>query len=120
MAQAKAAPTDDLIQPFHLNGREVRGRIIRMGSVAHAVLTRHSLPPAAASLLGRAMALTAMMASAMKFDDDRRRRVMDRPRCWWRTTGMAAICGAISACRSRLTRCVTPARMACWARASWP
>ena len=68
MAQAKAAPTDDLIQPFHLNGREVRGRIIRMGSVAHAVLTRHSLPPAAASLLGEAMALTAMMASAKKFD----------------------------------------------------
>lgn len=62
------APTDDLIQPFHLNGREIRGRLIRLGAVAHAALTRHDLPPAAASLLGEAMALTAMMASAMKFD----------------------------------------------------
>ena len=68
MDSDRAAPTDDLIQPFHLNGREVRGRIIRLGSVAHAVLTRHALPPAAASLLGEAMALTAMMASAMKFN----------------------------------------------------
>lgn len=59
---------DDLIQPFHLNGREVRGRLVRLGPVADAILNRHRLPAAAASLLGEALALTAMVASALKFD----------------------------------------------------
>lgn len=59
---------DDLIQPFHLNGREIRGRLVRLGSVADAILNRHGLPPAPASLLGEALALSAMIGSALDFD----------------------------------------------------
>lgn len=59
---------DDLIQPFHLNGREIRGRLVRLGSVADAILNRHDLPPAPASLLGEALALSSMIGSALDFD----------------------------------------------------
>ncbi|PJK27556.1 molecular chaperone Hsp33 [Minwuia thermotolerans] len=59
---------DDLIQPFHLNGREIRGRLVRLGPVADAILNRHDLPPAPAALLGEALALSAMIGSALDFD----------------------------------------------------
>ncbi|MEC9346552.1 MAG: Hsp33 family molecular chaperone HslO [Pseudomonadota bacterium] len=58
----------DLILPFHLNGREVRGRLVRLDKVANGILGRHDLPPAAASILGEGLALTALIASALKFD----------------------------------------------------
>ncbi|WP_416898754.1 MAG: Hsp33 family molecular chaperone HslO [Minwuia sp.] len=60
--------TDNLIQPFHLNGREVRGRIVRMGGLAHDIISRHALEPAPAALLGEALALASMVGSALNFD----------------------------------------------------
>ena len=55
------------ILPFHLEGRPVRGRLVRLGSLADALLGRHDLPGDVSRLLGQALALTAGLAAALKF-----------------------------------------------------
>lgn len=55
------------IQPFRLRDRPVRGRVIRLGPLADALLTRRDPPPPVARLLGQALALTAGLAAALKF-----------------------------------------------------
>jgi molecular chaperone Hsp33 len=62
----------DLVVPrgvtsFHLEGKPVRGRLVRLGPLADALLTRHANPDAVTRLLGEALALTAGLASALKF-----------------------------------------------------
>ena len=52
------------ILPFHLDERPVRGRLVRLGPLAEALLSRHDYPPAIAQLSGEAMALTAGLAAA--------------------------------------------------------
>jgi molecular chaperone Hsp33 len=55
------------IVPFFLPRRPVRGRLIRLGPLADALLTRHANPPAVRRLLGQALALAAGLAAALKF-----------------------------------------------------
>lgn len=55
------------VQPFHLHDKPVRGRLIRLGALADALLTRHDSHPAVARLMGHALALTAGLAAALKF-----------------------------------------------------
>ncbi len=55
------------VQPFHLRDKPVRGRLVRLGPLADALLTRRDNPPAIARLLGQALALTAGLAAALKF-----------------------------------------------------
>ncbi|WP_369413612.1 Hsp33 family molecular chaperone HslO [Caldovatus aquaticus] len=55
------------VLPFHLEGRPVRGRLVRLGPLAEAILGRHDHPPAVAALLGQALALAAGLAAALKF-----------------------------------------------------
>ncbi|MCS6892045.1 MAG: Hsp33 family molecular chaperone HslO [Rhodovarius sp.] len=55
------------VQPFHLPGRPVRGRLIRLGPLAEALLSRHDHPPPVTRLVGEALALTAGLATALKF-----------------------------------------------------
>ena len=55
------------ITPFFLPQRPVRGRLIRLGILADALLARHDLHPVVAQLAGQALALTAALASALKF-----------------------------------------------------
>ena len=55
------------ITPFHLPGRPVRGRLIRLGPLADALLTRHDNHPAVTRLTGQALALAAGLAGALKF-----------------------------------------------------
>jgi molecular chaperone Hsp33 len=55
------------VQPFHLAAKPVRGRLIRLGPLADALLTRHQLQPAVTRLLGEALALTAGLAAALKY-----------------------------------------------------
>jgi len=59
---------DDLIQPFQLNGVDVRGRLVRLGAVVDEIHRRHGYPEAVAGLLGEALALTALLAGTLKFD----------------------------------------------------
>lgn len=56
------------ILPFHLDERPVRGRLVRLGPLADALLGRHDYQPAIAKLAGEAMALTAGLAAALKFE----------------------------------------------------
>ena len=63
-----SAPADDLVQPFQIEGANLRGRLIRLGPVVDAVLTRHNYPEPVATLLGEALTLCATLASALKFE----------------------------------------------------
>ena len=56
------------ILPFHLDERPVRGRLVRLGPLADALLRRHNYRPEVAKLAGEAMALAAGLAAALKFE----------------------------------------------------
>jgi molecular chaperone Hsp33 len=58
----------DIIQPFEIEGLEVRGRLVRLSTVADEILTRHDYPDAVAKQLAEMMALSAVMAAALKYD----------------------------------------------------
>ena len=55
------------VLPFHLPGRPVRGRLIRLGPLADALLTRHENDKTVTALAGQALALAAALSSALKF-----------------------------------------------------
>lgn len=55
------------VQPFHLHQKPVRGRLVRLGSLAEALITRHAQDPAVLRLMGEALALTAALATALKY-----------------------------------------------------
>ncbi len=55
------------VTPFHLPGQKVRGRLVRLGPLAEALLTRHAQHPAVTRLAGEALALVAGLAAALKF-----------------------------------------------------
>jgi molecular chaperone Hsp33 len=65
-------PVPDLVvprgvNPFHLRRKPVRGRLVRLGPLAEALLTRHDHPEPVTRLQGEALALTAGLASALKY-----------------------------------------------------
>jgi molecular chaperone Hsp33 len=55
------------VVPFHLPLRPVRGRLVRLGPLADALLSRHDNHPAVTRLAGEALALVAALGSALKF-----------------------------------------------------
>ncbi len=55
------------VTPFFLPGRPVRGRLVRLGTLADSLLTRHDSPPQVTRLAGQALALVAGLASGLKF-----------------------------------------------------
>lgn len=55
------------VTPFFLPGRPVRGRLVRLGTLADALLTRHASPESVTQLSGQALALVAGLASGLKF-----------------------------------------------------
>lgn len=55
------------VTPFYLPGRPVRGRLVRLGPLADALLTRHDNHPAVTTLAGQALALAAALATALKY-----------------------------------------------------
>ncbi len=65
-------PVPDLVVPravvpFFLPRRPVRGRLVRLGPLADALLTRHANHPCVTRLVGQAMALAAGLSTALKF-----------------------------------------------------
>jgi molecular chaperone Hsp33 len=65
-------PVPDLVVsrgvlPFYLPGRPVRGRLVRLGPLADALLTRHDNHPVVSRLAGEALALAAALSTALKF-----------------------------------------------------
>src|SRR6476646_8951408 len=65
-ASGPAQPDDDLVLPFRTVRSDVVGRVIRLGSVVDAVLSRHAYPEPVSHALGEALILTAMLGSALK------------------------------------------------------
>src|SRR5579872_5992663 len=59
---------DDLVQPFQIDPFRLRGRLVRLGSLLDAILTRHSYPEPVAVMLGEAIALAVALAGALKYD----------------------------------------------------
>ncbi|MGA3402908.1 MAG: Hsp33 family molecular chaperone HslO [Acetobacteraceae bacterium] len=55
------------VTPFYLPHRPVRGRLVRLGPLADALLTRHDNHPVVTRLAGEALALTAALSGALKF-----------------------------------------------------
>jgi molecular chaperone Hsp33 len=55
------------VTPFHLPRRPVRGRLIRLGPLADALLTRHENHDIVTRVSGQALALVAALATALKF-----------------------------------------------------
>ncbi len=55
------------MQPFHLEGRPVRGCLVRLGALADALLSRHDYSPPVGRVVGEALALTAGLAAALKY-----------------------------------------------------
>jgi molecular chaperone Hsp33 len=58
---------DDVIQPFQIEGEDVRGRVVRLGPLVDDILHRHAYPDGVASLLAHALAMTALLGSSIKF-----------------------------------------------------
>jgi molecular chaperone Hsp33 len=63
-----AEAVDDTILRFAVEALDLRGRIVRLGAAADAILSSHDYPPPVARLLGEAIVLTVMLGSALKFD----------------------------------------------------
>jgi molecular chaperone Hsp33 len=63
---APAAPGDDLVLPFRTVKSDVIGRVLRLGPVVDAILSRHAYPEPVSHALAEALALTAMLGSALK------------------------------------------------------
>src|SRR3990172_8888269 len=68
-ARSLALPDDDLVLPFRTVKSDVVGRVIRLGRVVDAILSRHAYPEPVSHALGEALALTGMLGSALKEKD---------------------------------------------------
>ena len=74
MSEAAAAPQigddlgDDIVLPFRTERSGVIGRLVRLGPAIDTILSRHDMPVPVAQTLGEAVALTAMLGAALKFD----------------------------------------------------
>ncbi|HTZ70622.1 MAG TPA: Hsp33 family molecular chaperone HslO [Acetobacteraceae bacterium] len=55
------------VTPFYLPLRPVRGRLVRLGPLADALLSRHPNPIVVTRLAAQALALVAALAAALKF-----------------------------------------------------
>jgi molecular chaperone Hsp33 len=65
--QIRPAP-DDSILPFQIESSGAVGRLVRMGPAVNAILSKHDYPEPVSRLLAEAMALTALVGAALKFD----------------------------------------------------
>lgn len=59
---------NDLVQPFLLESSGIRGDFVRLGPALDRILSRHAYPEPLSRLLGEMLALTAMLASLLKYE----------------------------------------------------
>ena len=59
---------DDVVQPFQIEGPGLRGRLVRLGAAVDSILKRHDYPAPVAALLAEALALSATLSAALKYD----------------------------------------------------
>jgi molecular chaperone Hsp33 len=58
----------DFVLPFDIPKAGVRGRLVRLDATSARALSAHALPEDAARVTGEALALTALLGSALKLD----------------------------------------------------
>lgn len=58
----------DVVSPFQLNNRPVRGRIAKLHRSVDEILTNHNYPDPVAGLLGEAVLLAVLVGSSLKFN----------------------------------------------------
>ncbi len=59
---------DDIVTVFQLEGRPVRGRVVRLGATADAILSSHDYPASVARLVGEAAMIATLIGDSLKFD----------------------------------------------------
>jgi molecular chaperone Hsp33 len=59
----------DQVMAFTVAGRDIRGRMVRLGPVLDTILGAHDYPPALRHLLAEALVLAALMGSLLKSHD---------------------------------------------------
>jgi len=59
---------DDIVVPFQVPALGVRGRLVRLEPMVTDILSRHDYPEPVSRLLAEAVALTAMLGTALKFE----------------------------------------------------
>lgn len=67
-AQAFSALAGDFVLPFDIARAGVRGRFVRLDTASAQALDAHRLPEPAARVTGEALALAALLGSALKLD----------------------------------------------------
>lgn len=67
MTELTLAP-DDLALPFAIEGKQARGRIVRLGATAQRVIDGHGYRGDAARLAGEALTIVSLLGSALKFE----------------------------------------------------
>lgn len=65
---ADPALGEDIVVPFQVARLGVRGRMARLGPMVTEILSAHHYPEPVSRLLAEAVALTAMLGTALKFD----------------------------------------------------
>lgn len=61
-------PDDDFVMPFTIEGIAVRGRVLRLGPALDRILKAHDYPLPVSRLVGEAVALVALLGTALKLD----------------------------------------------------
>lgn len=59
---------DNRVRPFRIEGMDVRGRAVRLGTAIDAILSAHAYAPPLAVLTGEMVALAALLGSMLKSD----------------------------------------------------
>jgi len=59
---------DDIVTVFQLEGRPVRGRVVRLGETADAILSAHDYPVSVARLVGEAAMIATLIGDSLKFN----------------------------------------------------
>ena len=59
---------DNEVRPFQIEGMDVRGRAVRLGTVIDQILSAHDYPDPVARILGEFLTLTALLGSIMKYN----------------------------------------------------
>lgn len=58
----------DIVLPFQTEASRVSGRIVRLADTVDAILKRHDYPEPVSEALGQAIALAALLGTALKFE----------------------------------------------------
>jgi molecular chaperone Hsp33 len=68
MADPRVPAFGDYVLPFQIERPGIRGRLVRLGATVEAITRAHDYPPAVAAMLAEALAMSAVLASGLKYD----------------------------------------------------